>query len=146
MPNEQANTGGDSESPVSFWSAVERIRERDKRYSPEAYAFVMDGLDFAIQQIGKRRHVSAAELLSFMCKFAKSRYGVMAYTVLSRWGLRGTEDIGSVVYRLIDQQILAEQQGDSPADFSGVFDLRRRLEDQYFEIPDFRRPPGPESG
>jgi uncharacterized repeat protein (TIGR04138 family) len=146
MPNEPTDTGGAGETPTSFWSAVERIRERDKRYSPEAYAFVMDGLDFAIQQIGKRRHVSAEELLSFICKFAKSCYGVMAYTVLSRWGLRGTEDIGSVVYRLIDEQILAEQQGDSPADFSGVFDLRRRLEDEYFEIQDFRPPAGPGSG
>jgi uncharacterized repeat protein (TIGR04138 family) len=146
MPNEPAESGESSESPVSFWSAVERIRERDKRYAPEAYAFVMDALDFAIRQIGKRRHVSAAELLSFVCMFAKSRYGVMAYTVLARWGLRGTEDIGSVVYRLIDQQVLAEQQGDSPADFSGVFDLRRRLEEQYFEIPDFGRPPARESG
>ena len=146
MPNEPAETGGAGESPVSFWDAVERIRERDKRYSPEAYAFVMDALDYAIRQIGRRRHVSAGELLSYLCDFAKSRYGVMTYTVLAKWGLRGTADIGSVVYRLIDEPVLAEQKGDSPADFSGVFDLRHRLEDQYFETPNFRHPPDPRSG
>ena len=57
-------SGESSESPVSFCDAVERIRKRDKRYAPEAYAFVMDALDYAIRLIGKRRHVSAAELLS----------------------------------------------------------------------------------
>jgi uncharacterized repeat protein (TIGR04138 family) len=141
MPDEPQETGGAGDSPVSFWTAVEKIRERDKRYSPEAYAFVMDALDFAIRQIGKRRHVSALELLGFLCEFARSRYGVLAYSVLSHWGLKGTEDIGSVVYRLIDAQVLAEQKGDSPADFSGVFVLRRRLEDEYFESPHFRNPP-----
>ncbi len=141
MPDEPIENSGAGASSVSFWGAVEKIRERDKRYSPEAFAFVMDTIDHAILRIGERRHVSAAELLDYMCEFAKSRYGVMAYTVLRRWGLRGTEDVGSVVYRLIDQHVLAEQEGDSPADFSGVFNLRNRLEEQYFDVPDFNNPP-----
>lgn len=146
MENDREKDGGGNQTPVSFWDAVGRIREHDKRYTPEAYAFVMDSLDFAIRRIGKRRHVSAAELLDFSCDFAKSRYGVLAFSVLEKWGLTCTGDIGSVVYRLIDEKVLAEQKGDSPSDFSGVFDLRRRLEDQYFDNPDFRDPPGPETG
>lgn len=128
---------------VNFWDAVEKIRERDKRYAPEAFATVMDSLEFAMQRIGERRHVSAAELLVHFCDYAKERYGVMAYSILERWGLRSTEDVGSVVYRLIDESILAEQDGDSPADFSGTFDLRSRMEDKYFEQPrsEIRRNP-----
>jgi uncharacterized repeat protein (TIGR04138 family) len=117
---------------VNFWDVVEKIRERDKRYAPEAFALVMDSLEFAMQRIGERRHVSAAELLVHFCDYAKQRYGVMAYSILEKWGLRSTEDVGSVVYRLIDEQVLAEQDGDSPADFSGTFDLRGRMEDNYF--------------
>lgn len=135
MADKPNDPGGAGDAPVSFWDAVGRIREHDKRYSPEAYAFVMDALDFAIRSIGRRRHVSAAELLAYSCDFAKSRYGVLAYTVLRKWGVTCSEDIGSVVYRLIDQQVLAEQKGDSPSDFSGVFDLRSRLEDRYFDAP-----------
>lgn len=146
MPNEPDKHGGGEPAPVSFWDAVGRIREHDKRYSPEAYAFVMDSLDFAIRRIGKRRHVSAAELLDYSCDFAKSRYGVLAFAVLKKWGLTCTGDIGSVVYRLIDEQVLAEQNGDSPTDFASVFDLRRRLEDQYFDRLVFRDPPDPETG
>jgi uncharacterized repeat protein (TIGR04138 family) len=118
---------------VDFWEAVERIRERDKRYAPEAFALVMESLEFTIQRLGERRHVSAAELLAYFCDYAQESYGVMAYSILERWGLRSTEDVGSVVYRLIDEHVLAEQEGDSPADFSGVFDLRSRIEDDYFE-------------
>lgn len=146
MPDNPEERHSQEPSPVSFWDAVGRIREHDKRYSPEAYAFVMDSLDYAIRKIGKRRHVSAAELLEFSCDFARNRYGVLAFSVLRKWGVTCTGDIGSVVYRLIDEQVLAEQKGDSPSDFSGVFDLKRRLEDEYFDTLDFRAPPDPETG
>jgi uncharacterized repeat protein (TIGR04138 family) len=118
---------------VNFWGAVERIRERDKRYSQEAYALVMDSLEFAIRRIGVRRHLSAEELLVHLCDHAKERYGVLAFSILKTWGLRSTEDVGAVVYRLIDEHVLTEQDGDSPADFNGVFDLGRRLEEHYFD-------------
>lgn len=131
---------------VDFWEAVERIRERDKRYAPEAFALVMESLEFTIQRIGERRHVSATELLVHLCHYAQECYGVMAYSILERWGLRSTEDVGAVVYRLIDEHVLAEQDGDSPADFSGVFDLRSRIEDNYFERPGAGTPREPPAG
>lgn len=123
---------GDPE-PVSFFDAVERIRRRDKRYAPEAYALVMDSLAVAMRRIGERRHLSAAELLDHLCDFARDRYGVLAYTILETWGLRTTGDVGAVVYALIDEGELSAQEGDSPADFAGVFDLRERLETRYFD-------------
>jgi uncharacterized repeat protein (TIGR04138 family) len=122
--------------PVSFFDAVRRIRSRDRRYAPEAYALIMDSVTHAIRSIGELRHVSAAELLEHLCEFAKDRYGMLAYTMLENWGLRSTDDIGAVVYALIDEGELTEQEGDSPAGFSGVFDLRERLEVHYFDRSD----------
>jgi len=121
--------------PVSFFDAVKRIRTRDRRYEPEAYALVMDAVAYAIQTIGEPRHISAAELLVHLCDFAKDRYGILAYSILDRWGLRSTEDIGAVVYALIDEGELSEQEGDSLAGFSSVFDLSERLEVGYFDGP-----------
>lgn len=129
----------------SFWSAVDRIRERDKRYAPDAYALVMDSLEFAIHRIGERRHLSAAELLVHLCDLAKVRYGILAYSVLENWGVRSTEDVGSIVYGLIGERVLAEREEDSPLDFSSVFDLRGRLEDQYFEPTRSPTPRGPKT-
>ena len=40
--------------PTSFFDAVKRIRNRDRRYAPEAYALVMDSVAYAIQT--KRIH------------------------------------------------------------------------------------------
>jgi len=123
----------DESNLASFWGAIDRIRERDKRHEREAYALVMDSLEFAIKRVGERRHLTAAELLVHLCDFAKERYGVLAFSVLESWGVRSTEDVGSIVYNLIGERILAEREEDSPLDFSCVFDLRSRLEDQYFE-------------
>jgi uncharacterized repeat protein (TIGR04138 family) len=132
--------------PVSFFNAVKRIRSRDKRYAPEAYALVMDSVAYAIQTIGEARHVSAAELLDHLCDFTKDRYGVLAYSMLEKWGLRSTEDVGAVVYALIDEGELKEQEGDSLAGFSGVFDLRDRLENGYFDPQDDEAEDGPHPG
>jgi uncharacterized repeat protein (TIGR04138 family) len=121
--------------PVSFFDAVKRIRSRDRRYQPEAYAMVMDSVAYAIQTIGETRHISSAELLVHLCEFTKDRYGILAYTILDKWGLKSTGDIGAVVYALIDEGELSEQEGDSLAGFSSGFDLRERLEVRYFDGP-----------
>lgn len=117
----------------SFWEAVERIRERNTAYSPEAYGFVMDALEFTVHRIGHRRHVSGAELLEHMCEHARQSYGLMAYTVLEKWGLVTTNDVGRVVFELVDANVLAKQDGDTPSDFDNVFDMREILEDAYFD-------------
>jgi len=128
----------DGVTPTSIFDAIERIRSRDKRYTPEAFALVWDSLAYAIQRIGKPRHLSAEELCAHLCELAKERYGVLAFSIIERWGVRSTEDIGAAVYALIDERILTEQDGDSPADFSGVFDLKERMENQYFQQTDDR--------
>jgi uncharacterized repeat protein (TIGR04138 family) len=132
--------------PVNPFDAIKKIRERDRRYSPEAYAMVMDSLEFAIKRIGERRHLSAGELLVHLCDFARERYGILAYSMLNKWGVRSTDDVGSIVYRLIDEHVLSEQDGDSPADFRHVFDLRERLEERYFERRTSINPPPHKNG
>jgi uncharacterized repeat protein (TIGR04138 family) len=121
--------------PVSFFNAVKRIRNRDKRFEPEAYALVMDSVAYAIRAIGEPRHINAEELLDHLCEFAKDRYGILAFSILHKWGLRSTGDVGSIVYALIDEGELTEQDGDSLASFTGVFDLGERLEQRYFDRP-----------
>jgi uncharacterized repeat protein (TIGR04138 family) len=119
---------------LHFWDAVARIREQDERYTPEAYAFVMDSLEFGIRRIGDRRHVSGKELLEHACACAKEQFGVLAYTVLEKWGLRSTGDVGAVVFRLVDVGVLSALESDSESDFDDVFDLKERLEQNYFEV------------
>jgi len=119
--------------PLSFWEAVDLIRGSDDRFEPEAYGFVMDALEHTLRSIGEQRHVSAHELLEGMCAYAHARYGVMSYTLLERWNVVTTGDIGDVVFQLVDAGVLSRQDSDSRIDFDNVFSLREVLETGYFD-------------
>lgn len=116
-----------------FWEAVERIRATDGRYARDAYPFVMDSLDFTMRRVGVRRHVSATELVRGLCDNAKRRFGLFAYTVLTKWGLDTSDDVGEVVFQLIDVGILSRQESDARADFNRVVDFREALEASSLE-------------
>ncbi|MCI0452498.1 MAG: hypothetical protein L0Z51_08945 [Candidatus Latescibacteria bacterium] len=116
-----------------FWEAVERIRSSDGRYARDAYAFVMDSLDYTMRVVGERRHVSAAELVRGLCDNAKQRFGLFAYTVFARWGLLSSGDVGEIVFQLIDGGILSRQESDTRADFDDVVDFREALEASSLE-------------
>ena len=120
-------------SPVNFWEAVHEIRTGDGRYARDAYGFVMDALEYTIQHLGEARHISARELLIGMCRFAQEHYGVMSYSMLERWGVTTTSDIGNFVFHLLDTGVLSKQDEDDRADFDDVLDLRAELEEGYFD-------------
>lgn len=113
---------------AEFWASVERIRAEDGRFARDAYAFVMDSLEFSMRQAGERRHLSAAELVQGLLANARLRFGLFAYTVFAKWGLRTSDDVGDIVFQLIDVGILSRQESDTRADFDGVADFREALE------------------
>lgn len=118
--------------PIDFWDAVDEIRRRDGRFGPDAYAFIMDVLEYTIRGLEERRHVSAVELLDGLRRFAHERYGVMSLTLLENWGIRTTSDIGDIVFQLVDAGVLSRQDGDDRDHFDDVFDLHTVLEQDYF--------------
>jgi len=118
---------------VDFWDAVQRIRSRDSRFAPELYSFVMETLDYTMQRVGERRHISAVELLEGMCRYARVKFGLMASTVLDRWGVGAPSDIGTVVYQLVDAGILSRQDNDQLQDFDVSYDFKETLERGYFD-------------
>lgn len=115
-----------------FWQAVERIRAADARYEPDAYAFVMEALDFTVRSLDERRHVSAAELVEGLHRVARERFGLLACTVLQKWGLGGGSDVGEIVFQLIDAGILSKRDEDSREEFDAVGNFQSELEDGYF--------------
>lgn len=123
-------------SAAEFWVVVERIRATDGRYARDAYAFVMDGLDHTVRALDERRHVTARELLEGSCRFARARYGMMAYDVLRAWGITSGSDVGEIVFQLVDAGLLSRRDEDAREDFDAPLDLRRVLEDEYFDSGD----------
>jgi len=101
--------------------AFEQIRERDGRYQERGYLFVLAALEFAQGRLPARRHLSGIELAWACRDFALEQFGLLAPSVLEYWGITRTEDLGRIVFMLIDVGLLARQDSDRLEDFEGVY-------------------------
>ena len=114
---------GSDAKPKSIDTVVRKIVEADSRYSIEAYGFIFEVLDYTYRMIGERRHVTGQELLEGMRRFALEQYGPMARTVLEHWGIRRCEDVGEIVFNLVEHGLLNKTERDSKEDFKGGSDF-----------------------
>lgn len=118
-------------------NVIEQIATRDVRYSPQAYFFVLETLDFINEHLAEdeyavsERHVSVYELLAGARHYALGQYGPLSRIVLEDFGLHGTEDIGEVVFNMVEADVLNKQEEDNRGDFVGGFDFREVFENEY---------------
>jgi len=113
---------------------LERIRDlvnRDRRYRPEAYDFVRHALDHAARLLDVPGHLTGPQLLEGVRDLAILRYGPMAGPVLEHWGLRSTEDVGEIVFNLIDIGVLSKTESDAREDFANGFDFADAFRARY---------------
>jgi uncharacterized repeat protein (TIGR04138 family) len=107
---------------------LDRLQERYPRFHARSYVFVLQALHQVIQSLEEPRHVSGQELAEGVRELALDRFGPMARSVLEHWGIHDTEDVGRVVFAMVEQGILIKQDGDQPEDFSDVFDFEEAFE------------------
>ena len=98
-----------------------RIRERSGRYDERAYLFVLAALEHLQKSLSARRHVTGEELANACREFALEQYGLLARPVLEYWGMKGTTDIGTIVFTLIELGLLKAQDNDRLEDFTDVY-------------------------
>jgi uncharacterized repeat protein (TIGR04138 family) len=110
---------------------MQRIRAQDGRYHERAYLFVLAALEFCQRQRSSRGHISGQELAKACRDFALEQFGLTARTVLSHWGIESTEDIGRIVFTLIEVGLLIRNSSDRIEDFSAVFDFETAFEGDY---------------
>ena len=108
-----------------------RIRERSGRYDERAYLFVLAALEHLQKNLPARRHVSGEELSNGCREFALEQYGLLARPVLEYWGLKATSDIGTIVFTLIELNLLKAQDNDRPEDFDRVYLFNNAFEADY---------------
>jgi uncharacterized repeat protein (TIGR04138 family) len=113
----------------SLMTTVKDLYDKDRRYCPAAYFFVIEALDFTVRALnratreGAERHVSAKELVEGARTYAIQQFGPMAFTVLTTWGMHATEDFGEIVYNLIAAEKLRKTDTDRKEDFAGGYDF-----------------------
>ena len=110
---------------------IERIRGIDLRYHERAYLFVLAALEYCQQHRELRGHISGQELAEACRDFALEQFGLTARTVLSFWGVQNTEDLGRIVFLLIEAGLLMKQDSDQLEDFEAVYDFEEDFDEGY---------------
>lgn len=114
-----------------MFDSVKKILQKDKRYKFQAYPFVLAALEIARKQTEKNRHVTGQELCQGFKTLAQNEFGIMAKTVLESWGVKTTDDIGEIVFNLIDVKLLSKTDEDKKEDFHNVFDFDKAFVNEH---------------
>lgn len=107
----------------------------DTRYPLDAFHFVRRVLDYTVHSVHVdpdqldevERHVSGQQFCEGLQRFAVDQYGLLARTVLRRWRINRTEDLGQIVFAMVDGGLMQATENDTLHDFDGVFDLDQAL-------------------
>ncbi|MSR51719.1 MAG: hypothetical protein EXS09_00320 [Gemmataceae bacterium] len=120
---------------------IAEIVRRDGRYAYEAYEFMFEALSHtqrlhgrapvAGEEPGADHHVSGSEILKGVVSLARDEFGFLARTVFQQWGLRKTDDVGEVVFNLIEANLLSKTEMDHRSDFQDLFELDHALVDGF---------------
>src|SRR5262245_23491754 len=100
--------------PVRPAKSMHEVVREVGLYPVEAYEFVQQGLGHTVRRIHGAipddericRHVSGAELCEGIREFALARWGLMTRTVLARWNIRRTLDLGVIVFAMIQAGLM----------------------------------------
>ncbi|MBU0548352.1 MAG: hypothetical protein KJ710_08205 [Candidatus Omnitrophica bacterium] len=123
-----------------FFFLVEEICSRDKRYKPDAYEFVLQGLNFTQNKLKRQTHLTGKELAFGLRDYAIEQYGALAQRVLSYWGINRTQDFGEIVYNMIEKKLLSKSDEDYLADFNSVYDFKSAFANVLADTVDFNIP------
>ena len=110
---------------------LEKLRDRNPRFHGKAYLFLLSALHAVVAEFDKPRHVSGEELALGVRDLALKQYGPMARTVLGHWGIHDTEDLGEIVFAMVECGVLVKQEEDCREDFRGIFDFEEAFERDY---------------
>lgn len=127
-------------------TAANESKLGELKYPIPAYQFLLAALKHTQEKLGRLRelgevdgnpagedqaHVSGQELCEGFREYASEQLGLMALTVLNSWGIRSTDDIGEMVFELIDRGEMRKTDQDQLSDFCDVFDFSSSLDRNY---------------
>jgi len=127
-------------------TATNESKLRELKFPIPAYQFLLAALRHTQEKLGRLRmaaeeegtplseeqaHVSGQELCEGFREYASEQLGLMALTVLNSWGIRSTDDIGEMVFELIDRGEMRKTEQDQLSDFSELYDFAETFDREY---------------
>ncbi|MBI4245157.1 MAG: hypothetical protein HY606_13795 [Planctomycetes bacterium] len=112
----------------SLYKKLKEIIEKDNRYNMQSYIFVLQALDYTIENIIKeKRHISGSELLLGIKKLGIKQFGGLARMTFNLWGIRTTNDFGNIVFNMVNSNLLGKTDQDNIKDFDNVYDFEKEF-------------------
>lgn len=127
-------------------TATNESKLGELKFPIPAYQFLLAALRHTQEKLGRLRqvaeeegnplgeeqaHVSGQELCEGFREYATEQLGLMALTVLNSWGITATDDIGEMVFELIDRGEMRKTEQDQLSDFVDVFDFSEAFDRNY---------------
>jgi len=110
---------------------LEKLQAMNPRFHGKAYLFLLSALHSVLAELDEPRHISGEELAHGVRELALRQYGPMARTVLAHWGIHGTEDLGKIVFAMVECGVLVKRDEDRREDFQDLFDFEEVFERNY---------------
>jgi len=98
------------------------VSQKYDKYPAGAYVFIFEVLDWITISLQKK-HMTGGELALAAYAYSIERYGLLARPVWEQLNLKSSEDLGQVVFHLVEEGLMGRQDSDKPEDFNGIFDL-----------------------
>lgn len=114
-----------------MYEGVRRITNADPRYDRAAYFFVFMALDYTLDKVGRRGHISPQTLLDGIKSYAQEKFGFLAATVFHSWGVTRTDDFGEIVFNLVEHDLMKKTESDRREDFSEQYEFERVFEREF---------------
>lgn len=120
---------------------IAEIVRRDRRYAYEAYEFIFEALTHTQKRVGRipvegqnpseEHHVTGREIVEGAVDLARCEFGMLAKTVFQQWGVLRSDDLGEIVFNLIEANLLSKTERDHRSDFVGLCEMDHALSEGF---------------
>ena len=115
---------GDFSSHSPEEDAAQYLASVDSKFPPEAYRFVMRAVRAAFPSpTAVGGHVTGADVAEAFRQLALAEFGSGALARLAEWRITSCDDIGAIVFRMVELGIFGARPEDKPEDFHGIYDF-----------------------
>lgn len=119
------------EGKSAYGARSERRAVRPLPYDLRAYVLVDESLSALAAGLPERRHITARECADAVLDGAADRFGLLGNLVLESWGIHASEDIGRIIFALIEGGRIAAAEDDALEDFDDLFQVEEAFPARY---------------
>lgn len=101
--------------------------------NPSVVELLLEAIQLA-EPSPNTKHVSGQNLCMAIREILLKTCGPLGEAVLAHYGIDSTEDVGKLVFKLIDLDILQKNDNDTLEDFTNVFNIKEEFNmARYFD-------------